>query len=62
VRFGELNTLLLDYRDVTSAAKQEEYSNALNRVTEAGEATYHAAMQIITSISNDVRGGLPDSV
>jgi len=49
VRFGELNTLLLGYRDVASAAKQEEYSNALNRVTEAGEAKYDAMLQCRSS-------------
>jgi len=58
-RFVVLNTLLLGYRDLPSAADQEEYNKALNRIKEAGDSKYNAAMQFISSIGEDVRGELP---
>ena len=55
-RFGELNTLLLGYRDLPGAAQQEEFSNALNSLVERGDDKYTLATQVIASINDDTRG------
>ena len=55
-RFRDLNTLLLGYRDLTGAAQQEEFNNALNSLVERGDAKYTLATQVIASINDDTRG------
>jgi len=58
-RFARLNTRLLGYRNLTSAAEEEEYNDALSLVNEAGEEKYITAIEIINSISTEVRVELP---
>ena len=60
-RFTELNTLLLGHRDLTGAAEQNEYNDALSRFKEAGEHKYATAMQIISCISTSVQVEPPAS-
>ena len=55
-RFGELNTLLLGYRDLPGAAQQEEFNNALNSLVERGDDKHTLATQVIASINDDTRG------
>ena len=55
-RFGDLNTILLGYRDLTGAAQQEEYNAALSSLTGRGHEKYTLATQVIASINDDARG------